>query len=130
MDCLFCEIIKGNIPSKTIYEDELVKVFLDINPNTNGHSLIIPKKHIVTVDELDDELVTHILKIEKNMYKLLKDKLNIDGLTIVQNNEYGQEVKHYHVHLIPRYKDDNWELNFNKDLINDIELTFNKMMNN
>lgn len=130
MDCLFCEIIKGNIPSKTIYEDELVKVFLDINPNTNGHSLIIPKKHIVTVDELDDELVTHILKVEKNMYKLLKDKLNIDGLTIVQNNEYGQEVKHYHVHLIPRYKDDNWELNFNKDLINDIELTFNKMMNN
>ena len=101
MDCLFCKIIEGSIPSKTIYEDELVKVFLDINPNTNGHCLIIPKKHIVTVKEVDSILTTHILEVEKKMYDLLKEKLNIKGLTIVQNKELGQEVKHYHVHLIP-----------------------------
>ena len=115
MDCIFCEIVKGNIPSNTIYEDELVKVFLDINPNTNGHMLIIPKKHIVTVNELDEELVKHILEVEKKMYKLLKEKLNIEGLTIVQNNELGQDVKHYHVHLIPRYSNDGWKMEFNKE---------------
>lgn len=120
MDCLFCKIIEGNIPSKTIYEDEKVKVFLDINPDTNGHCLIIPKKHIVTVNELDDELITHILEVEKKMYKLLTEKLNIEGLTIVQNNDLGQDVKHYHVHLIPRYKNDNWNLNFNKDILKDL----------
>ena len=129
MDCLFCKIIEGIIPSKTIYEDEIVKVFLDINPNTNGHCLIIPKKHIVTVNELDNSLITHILEVEKKMYKLLKDKLNIDGLTIVQNNEYGQEVKHYHVHLIPRYKDDNWSLSYNQESIKSLDEIYNKIMN-
>jgi histidine triad (HIT) family protein len=129
MDCLFCKIIDGVIPSKTIYEDDLVKVFLDINPNTNGHCLIIPKKHIVTVDELDSDLIAHILEVEKKMYKLLKEKLNIEGLTIVQNNELGQEVKHYHVHLIPRYHDDNWNLKFNQESLKQVEETYNKIMN-
>ena len=129
MDCLFCKIIEGSIPSKTIYEDEKVKVFLDINPDTNGHCLIIPKKHIVTVSELDNNLITHILEVEKKMYKLLKDKLNIEGLTIVQNNDLGQEVKHYHVHLIPRYKDDNWNLNFNKDILKDLDEVHKKITN-
>ena len=129
MDCLFCKIIEGSIPSKTIYEDEKVKVFLDINPNTNGHCLIIPKKHIVTVNEVDNELATHILEVGKKMYKLLKEKLNIEGLTIVQNNELGQEVKHYHVHLIPRYKDDNWSLTYNQESLKALTETYNTIMN-
>ena len=119
MDCLFCRIIDGTIPSSTVYEDDIVKVFLDINPNTNGHMLIVPKKHIVTVDELDKDLVTHILEVEKKMYDLLKEKLNIEGLTIVQNNGLGQDVKHYHVHLIPRYSNNNWKMNFNQDNLKD-----------
>ena len=119
MDCLFCRIIDGTIPSSTVYEDDIVKVFLDINPNTNGHMLIVPKKHIVTVDELDNDLVMHILEVEKKMYDLLKEKLNIEGLTIVQNNGLGQDVKHYHVHLIPRYSNDNWKMNFNQDNLKD-----------
>ena len=118
MNCLFCKIIEEKIPSKTIYEDDLVKVFLDINPNTNGHCLIIPKKHIVTIQEMDIELATHILEVEKKIYETLKKKLKIEGLTIVQNNHLGQEVKHYHVHLIPRYQNDNWEMYYNqKDLL-------------
>lgn len=128
MDCLFCKIIEGSIPSKTIYEDELVKVFLDINPNTNGHCLIIPKKHIVTVKEVDSILTTHILEVEKKIYDLLKEKLNIKGLTIVQNNELGQEVKHYHVHLIPRYEDDNWNINFNQESLKDTDETYQEIM--
>lgn len=129
MDCLFCKIIEGSIPNKTIYEDDIVKVFLDINPNTNGHCLIIPKKHIVTVNEVDEELIKHILEIEKKMYKLLKEKLNIDGLTIVQNNEYGQEVKHYHVHLIPRYNNDNWSLTYDQNIIKDLDEIYNIITN-
>lgn len=129
MDCLFCKIIEGSIPSKTIYEDELVKVFLDINPVTNGHCLIIPKKHIVTVDELDNELAQHILKVEKKIYHLLKEKLNIEGLTIAQNNELGQVVKHYHVHLIPRYYGDNGKMSFNQEALNEIEETYHKIIN-
>mgnify|MGYP004578644433 FL=1 len=128
MDCLFCKIIEGSIPSKTIYEDELVKVFLDINPNTNGHCLIIPKKHIVTVKEVDNILTTHILEVEKKIYDLLKEKLNIKGLTIVQNNELGQEVKHYHVHLIPRYEDDNWNINFNHESLKDTDEIYQEIM--
>lgn len=129
MDCLFCKIIEGTIPSKTIYEDEMVRVFLDTNPNTNGHCLIVPKKHIVTVNELDEELITHILKVEKEIYKLLKEKLNIEGLTIVQNNELGQEIKHYHIHLIPRYSNDSWKLNFNQESLLELQETYNKIMN-
>ena len=128
MDCLFCKIIEGSIPSKTIYEDELVKVFLDINPNTNGHCLIIPKKHIVTVKEVDSILTTHILEVEKKIYDLLKEKLNIKGLTIVQNNELGQEVKHYHVHLIPRYEDDNLNINFNQESLKDTDEIYQEIM--
>lgn len=128
MDCLFCKIIEGSIPSKIIYEDELVKVFLDINPNTNGHCLIIPKKHIVTVKEVDSILTTHILEVEKKIYDLLKEKLNIKGLTIVQNNELGQDVKHYHVHLIPRYEDDNWKMNFNQESLKDTDEVYQEIM--
>ena len=96
MDCIFCKIIKGDIPSYTIYEDEIVKVILDINPVSNGHMLIIPKTH-------------YVKNTSKDLYKKYKDKLNMDGLSITQNNDYGQEVKHYHLHLIPRYENDNIE---------------------
>lgn len=109
MDCIFCKIIKGDIPSYTIYEDEIVKVILDINPVSNGHMLIIPKTHYVNLMDIDDSVLSHIMNISKELYKKYKDKLNMDGLTITQNNDYGQEVKHYHLHLIPRYENDNIE---------------------
>ena len=82
MDCLFCKIIKGEIPSKTIYEDDLVKVFLDINPATNGHMMIVPKKHYDNMTDLDKKLLSHIHKVANELYELLKEKLSIDGLTL------------------------------------------------
>lgn len=104
MNCIFCKIIEGEIPSYTIYEDDVVKVFLDINPDSNGHMLIIPKEHILDLDDMDDFTLNHIMKIAKKMKKLLEEKLNIDGLTLIQNNGEVQEVKHYHLHLKPYYK--------------------------
>ena len=109
MDCIFCKIIKGDIPSYTIYEDEIVKVILDINPVSNGHMLIIPKTHYVNLMDIDASGLSHIMNTSKDLYKKYKDKLNMDGLSITQNNDYGQEVKHYHLHLIPRYENDNIE---------------------
>ena len=103
MNCIFCKIINGEIPSYTVYEDEVVKVFLDINPSSNGHMLIIPKEHILDLDEMDSNTLSHIMKLAKKMKKLLEEKLNIDGLTLIQNNGVVQDVKHYHLHLKPYY---------------------------
>ena len=127
-DCLFCKIINNEIPSSTIYEDDLIKVFLDINPTTNGHMLIIPKKHHVNVMDIDENVVSHALKvIIEKLYPMLKKNLGCDGLTIVQNNEYGQEVKHYHIHLIPRYQDDLVSDSYNKEMLIPVEEVFAKL---
>ena len=126
MDCVFCKIIKGDIPSYTIYEDEIVKVILDINPVNNGHMLIIPKTHYVNLMDIDDFVLGHIMNISKELYKKYKDKLNMDGLSITQNNDYGQAVKHYHLHLIPRYENDNIEFIKPKNL-DKVEDVYKKM---
>lgn len=107
MDCIFCKIINGDIPSYTIYEDDIVKVFLDVNPMSPGHSLIIPKKHFDNLDDIDSNILSHINIVAKKMHTLFKEKLNIDGLTLIQNNGDVQEVKHYHLHLKPYYKENN-----------------------
>lgn len=127
MNCVFCNIVEGKIPSHTIFEDEIVKVMMDINPVSNGHLLIIPKKHFTNLTDIDMDTLMHIQKTAKEMFKLLKDKLNIDGLTLCQNNEYGQEVKHYHLHLIPRYKNDNVRLYSNKNK-DDVEEVYKKII--
>ena len=105
MDCIFCKIANNEIPSKTIYEDEIVRVFLDIEPKAPGHMLIVPKKHFTDLDDIDLETLTHIYKVAKEMHKLMKDKLIIDGMTTMQNNGVVEEVKHFHLHLIPCYND-------------------------
>ncbi len=107
MDCIFCKIVNGDIPSYTVYEDEIVKVFLDISPITEGHMLVIPKKHYTDIKDIPMDVIMHCQEVAKNMFTVLKEKLNVEGLSLTQNNEYGQEIKHYHLHLIPRYKDDN-----------------------
>lgn len=127
MDCTFCKIIKGEIPSYTIYEDDIVKCFLDINPSTNGDLLVVPKKHYENMLDIEDNVIMHIHKISKEMYKLLKEKLKIDGLTLVQNNFYGQDIKHYHLHLTPRYNNDNLMHSFNKEILIDITKVYDQI---
>lgn len=103
-ECIFCKIIKGDVPSYTIYEDDIVKVFLDINPDSNGHTLIIPKKHYKDLMDIDADTLAHIMIIAKKIKTLLEEKLNIDGVTLIQNNGEVQEIKHFHLHLKPYYK--------------------------
>ena len=127
-DCIFCKIINNEIPSKTIYEDELVKVFLDVNPSTNGHMLIIPKKHYENILDVDQEIYNYAIKlIKEKLYFLVKDKLNCSGVTISQNNEYGQEVKHLHIHLIPRYESDLNCYSYNEDILIPIDEVYSKL---
>lgn len=103
-DCIFCKIIKGSIPSYTIYEDDYTKAFLDINPNNTGHTLIISKEHIKDLTDMDNETFVHLNETIKKVYNLLNDKLKFDGLRLSQNNGSLQDVKHYHIHMIPSYK--------------------------
>lgn len=103
MDCIFCKIINGDIPSYTIYENEAVKCFLDINPQSEGHTLIIPKKHFKDINDIDIEYLTKINEASKLIVKLIDEKLNPSGIRLVQNNGNLQEVKHYHLHIIPSY---------------------------
>ncbi len=104
MDCIFCKIIKGEIPCYKVYEDELVIAFLDVNPKANGHTLIIPKEHTLDLTSIDNDTLIHIMEVARKLSKVLEEKLNITGITLVQNNGTPQEVKHFHLHLIPVYK--------------------------
>lgn len=127
MDCIFCKIINGDIKSYTVYEDELVKVFLDINPNTNGHMLLVPKKHYNNIMDLDESLTQHIHTVIKHLYGIIKDKLGCVGLTICQNNDFGQEVKHIHFHLIPRYSNDEFKITKNDKILVNIEDVYEQL---
>lgn len=124
MDCIFCKIVNNEAPSYTIFEDEIVKVFMNINPTSNGHLLIVPKKHYTNLVDIPLDTLNHINMISKNMYTLLKEKLHVDGLTISQNNDYGQEVKHFHMHLTPRYKGEKVDIVYNGDKL-DVKEVFN-----
>ena len=127
-DCLFCKIIEGTIPSKTIYEDDIIKVIMNINPATNGHLLVIPKNHMENIFDLDEKVLTHSLHIIKEtLYPQLKEKLQCEGLTLAQNNELGQEIKHYHIHLIPRYPNDNADFQYDKEHLLDLDEVFQKL---
>lgn len=113
-DCIFCKIAAGEIPSKTLYEDEKFRVILDLGPATKGHSLILPKDHAANLYELPEETAAEAMKLAKSMARLLREKLQCDGLNLVQNNgeTAGQTVSHFHLHLIPRYKGDGQRINW------------------
>lgn len=129
-DCLFCKIIDGSIPSKKIYEDNKILVFMDINPNTNADLLMIPKKHYVTINDVDNDTLIHMIDTIKNkIIPLLKDKLNIDGLTLIQNNGEGQEIKHFHIHLTSRYTNDDLRIESNKDILKELDEVHNILTN-
>lgn len=104
-NCIFCKLANGDIPTNTIYEDDLFRVILDADPVSKGHALIIPKNHYRNLFDLGDEEAAKIMPLAKKIASEIKDKLGADGFNILQNSEEvaGQSVFHYHMHLIPRY---------------------------
>lgn len=111
-NCIFCKLANGEIPAATLYEDEDFRVILDASPAAKGHALIIPKEHYANLYELDDELAAKVLVLAKKMITKLTGILGCDGYNIVQNNgeAAGQTVFHFHLHMIPRFKDDDVRL--------------------
>ena len=111
-NCIFCKIVAGEIPSRTLFEDEDFKVMLDVGPAAKGHALIIPKAHYADSYELPGELAGEAMKLAKRMATHMTTVLNCDGFNILQNNGEvaGQTVFHFHMHLIPRYAGDSVKL--------------------
>ncbi len=106
-NCIFCMIANHDIPGKIIYEDDICMAFLDLSQATDGHTLVIPKKHFTHFLEVDQNILSHMMKITQDIAKKLEDKLNCKGFNIITNmNEVaGQTVHHFHIHIIPRYKE-------------------------
>lgn len=105
-NCIFCKIAKGEIPCNKVFENKKFLVFLDIKPVNQGHLLIIPKKHIIWMQEADDKTIAEIFKLTKKMMLALKKGLKCD---YIQESVVGNEVPHFHIHLIPRYAGDNFK---------------------
>ena len=113
--CVFCEIIKGNIPSKKIYEDNDVLAILDISQATVGHTLVLPKNHYENLYDIDEEVLAKIVKTAKKIAKHYKEvDSSIEGINLLNNNEEtaGQSVMHYHMHVLPRRKNDDLQIKF------------------
>ena len=107
-DCIFCKIAAGEIPSETVYEDEDFRVILDLNPASKGHALILPKDHADDIFDLSDKDKERVLFVASKVASAMKEALCCTGINLVQNNgeSAGQTVKHFHLHLIPRYDGD------------------------
>ena len=107
-DCIFCKIANGEIPSYTLFENDVVKIILDHLPSSIGHTLVLPKKHYDSIYDLPPNEGADIFAYCVKAANALKQALNFDGLNVLQNNgtAAGQTVNHFHIHLIPRYDDD------------------------
>lgn len=105
--CVFCSIINHEIPSKVVYEDDLVLAILDISQVTKGHTLVMPKKHVDNLLECDDETAAHLIQVVKCLAKQIQDRTGAPGINILNNNgeAAGQTVNHLHFHIIPRYSE-------------------------
>ncbi len=111
-NCIFCKIANGEIPAATLYEDDDMRVILDLGPASKGHALVLPKEHAPNLFELPDEIARKAVVTAKKVGKKLYEGLGCDGFNLVQNNGEvaGQTVFHFHIHLIPRYKGDDVRL--------------------
>jgi len=108
MDCVFCRIVRGEAPADVVYEDDKAMAFMDINPATPGHTLLIPKQHFRNVFDLDEEVAAHLMRVAVRLAPVIKEAMGADGLNILNANERAafQSVFHFHLHLIPRWFDD------------------------
>ncbi len=130
-NCIFCKIIAGEIPSRTIYEDEDFKAILDVSPASKGHVIVLPKNHAANIFELSDEDASKILIVAKKVAEAQMKAFNCDGINILQNNgeAAGQTVFHLHVHVIPRYEDDKVNIKWVQKEDFDLDAVYNELMN-
>lgn len=110
-ECIFCKIVKGEIPANKVYEDDNSLAFLDIRPNNHGHTLVIPKDHFENIYTLPDETLAHLSLATKKVAIAVKNGMEADGINLIMNNEEaaGQIIFHAHIHIIPRTENDGFK---------------------
>jgi len=108
MDCLFCKIVKKEIPAEIIYEDGKTLAILDINPRSPGHAMVLPKFHSETILDLPEKEIEPLFSAVKKVTELIEKALKPEGFTIGINHGKisGQVIDHLHIHIIPRFKND------------------------
>ncbi len=125
--CIFCKIIRGEIPSYKVYEDELVIAILDVNPSSNGHTLVMPKEHFSDVTTTPKNILDHCFEVSQVIAQAQIKQLHATGVNIITNagKSAGQSVMHFHIHVIPRYENDGLDISLgfpikkieNKDML-------------
>ena len=115
-DCLFCAIMDGEMPSYKLYEDEYFYVMLDRFPKCLGHTLILPKRHTPHIFGLEEGEGNRLFTLAKKIALAMKDTLDFEGLNLVQNNGLvaGQDINHFHLHLIPRFEGDSMAIQYKR----------------
>ena len=113
MECIFCH--KEKLSTDIVYEDEMVMAFMDRDPINEGHVLLVPKNHYLDVDEMPDEILTHLMLVSKKIVAVLKEIYKPDGYSIMQNGGEFNDVGHYHLHIFPRYKGDGFGWTYGED---------------
>ena len=111
-DCLFCKIAAGDLPATVVYEDERTLAFMDINPGSRGHLLVIPRAHSKDLLEIEPEDLTAVAHAAQTMAQRVKDRLGADGVNLINScgSKAWQTVFHFHMHVIPRYEGDTLRL--------------------
>lgn len=124
METIFTKILKGDIPSVKLHEDELCFAILDINPVNKGHLLLITKEPYPTLQSCPDEVLAHLIRLAKQADATLRERLGCDATNLIVNNgkESGQEVPHLHFHIVPRFKDDHKNIQLSKETYTDGEM--------
>ncbi len=130
-DCIFCKIIAGEIPSRTVYEDEDYKAILDVAPASEGHVIILPKNHAANIFELPDKDAEGIMPLAGKIAAAQMKVFGCDGINILQNNgeAAGQTVFHLHVHVIPRYKNDTVNIGWKPNPDMELDDIYDKLKN-
>jgi histidine triad (HIT) family protein len=111
-NCVFCQIMAGNMPGEIVYEDEHAVAFMDIFPWTRGHAVVVPRSHSKNLYEIGQDDLAHTMKAAKQLAEQMRDRLGCDGVNLLNSCEPAawQTIFHFHVHVIPRYENDPLEL--------------------
>jgi len=112
-NCIFCKIVKGELPAFVVFEDDCVLAFLDINPLAQGHTLVIPKKHYENIFDIDEETLQRIIVAAQKIAQKMKKVLSAEGVNVINasGKTAEQSVPHFHLHLIPRKRGDKIDMN-------------------
>ena len=100
--CVFCQIIRGEIPGATVYEDETSLAFLDLRPLFHGHTLLVPKEHHETLVDLPEPLIAPLFSTAKMLAAAVEKTMEAEGTFVAMNNKVSQSVPHLHIHIVPR----------------------------